>query len=65
MISLLLAAAIGQAEPSPQEFVNRFCARVVGVPYATDNITDDQWERFSFCVKNLIPVETDTKTNVI
>ena len=32
-----------------EESVNQFCAYVVGIPYASDNFTDEEWKRFEFC----------------
>ena len=29
--------------------VSRVCAAVVDVPYASDNFTDEQWEKFKEC----------------
>ena len=34
---------------SHEETINRFCARVVGIPYASDDFTDEEWERFKYC----------------
>ena len=34
---------------SYEESVNQFCAYVVGIPYASDNFTDEEWQRFKFC----------------
>jgi len=34
---------------SHEETINRFCARVVGIPYASDNFNDEEWERFKYC----------------
>ena len=34
---------------SHEETINRLCARVVGIPYASDNFTDEEWERFKYC----------------
>lgn len=31
--------------------VNRFCAAVVGIPYASDNFSDDEWKKFKNCVR--------------
>lgn len=31
--------------------VNRFCATVVGIPYASDNFSDDEWRKFKNCVR--------------
>ena len=41
------------AQPAQAEMitvnVNRVCAAVVGIPYASDNFTDQEWERFKNC----------------
>lgn len=47
MIELLAAIAITSSQQS--EEVNRFCAYVVGIEYASDSFTDDEWDRFVFC----------------
>jgi hypothetical protein len=31
--------------------VNRLCAAIVGIPYASDNFTDKQWEEFKECLE--------------
>lgn len=31
--------------------VNRFCAGIVGIPYASDNFTNKEWEEFQKCLK--------------
>lgn len=31
--------------------VNRVCASIVGIPYASDNFSDAEWEKFKRCVK--------------
>lgn len=31
--------------------VNRVCAAVVQIPYASDNFSDKQWEQFQKCVR--------------
>jgi len=31
--------------------VNRVCAAIVQIPYASDNFTDDEWEQFKTCLK--------------
>ena len=48
----LLAFAIISSKPDP-EYVNKFCAYVVGIPYASDNFTDEEWNRFLFCKTRL------------
>ncbi len=30
--------------------VNRLCAEVVGIPYASDDFSDEDWEQFKSCV---------------
>jgi hypothetical protein len=29
---------------------NRVCASIVGIPYASDNFTDEEWEEFKDCL---------------
>jgi hypothetical protein len=31
--------------------VNRLCAAIVDIPYASDNFSDEEWEKFKGCVK--------------
>jgi hypothetical protein len=51
MIELLASAVIASSNQSEQ--INRFCAYVVGIPYASDNFTDEEWGRFKFCKEYL------------
>lgn len=51
MIELLAAAVISSSNRSEQ--INRFCAYVVGIPYASDNFNDEEWERFKYCREHL------------
>jgi sarcosine oxidase delta subunit len=51
MIELLASALITSSDPSEQ--INKFCAYVVGIPYASDNFTDEEWNRFVYCRDNL------------
>lgn len=51
MLELLAATLISSSQPS--EDVNRFCAYVVGIPYAGDNFTEEEWQRFVFCREHL------------
>jgi hypothetical protein len=30
--------------------VNRVCAAIVQIPYASDNFTDDEWKQFKDCL---------------
>jgi hypothetical protein len=51
MIELLASAIIASSQRS--EDINKFCAYVVGIPYASDNFTDEEWQRFVFCRESL------------
>ena len=31
------------------ESVSRYCAKAVGIPYASDNFSDREWEQFKSC----------------
>ncbi len=31
--------------------VNRVCAKIVGIPYASDNFSDAEWQKFKNCVR--------------
>jgi hypothetical protein len=51
MIELLASVILTQAQAS--EEINKFCATVVGIPYASDNFTDEEWNRFVYCREHL------------
>jgi hypothetical protein len=51
MIELLAATIISQSQGS--EEINKFCAYVVGIPYASDNFSDEEWNRFVYCREHL------------
>lgn len=51
MIDILASAIITSSDQSEQ--INKFCSYVVGIPYASDNFSDEEWERFVFCRENL------------
>ena len=53
MINVLLAASVITTPMNRTEQINQFCSYVVGIPYASDNFTDEEWERFKFCVERL------------
>ena len=50
----LLLTTVSKAT-SYEESVNRFCAKVVGIPYASDNFSQEEWERFKYCRNTLNP----------
>ena len=53
MIMLELLASAFIASSNQSEEINKFCAYVVGIPYASDNFTDEEWKRFVYCRENL------------
>lgn len=48
MIELLAATLIASASNKTEE-INKFCAYTVGIPYASDNFSDEEWKRFKYC----------------
>jgi hypothetical protein len=53
---IVLTVAIivtAKASPTNNENINKFCAYVVGIPYASDNFTDEEWTRFQYCTHTL------------
>jgi len=51
MIEFALASVLIASEPQYSERVNKVCAYLVGIPYASDNFDDSEWERFQVCRK--------------
>jgi hypothetical protein len=49
----VIGLAVLTAQPSRAEMitinVNRVCAAIVGIPYASDNFTDEEWQKFLNC----------------
>jgi len=48
MIAFLLAT-VANISPMMDESINRMCARNVGIPYASDNFTEKEWQQFQLC----------------
>jgi hypothetical protein len=44
----LLASVLIASQPDVEQ-INKFCSRVVGIAYASDNFTDEEWNRFTYC----------------
>lgn len=55
MIEFLASVLIASNHYS--EKTNKFCSYIVGIPYASDNFTDDEWQRFQYC-RNYLKEET-------
>jgi hypothetical protein len=52
MIALLLASVVQYdflSTPVP-ESIARKCAADVGIPYASDNFSDTEWQEFKRCI---------------
>jgi hypothetical protein len=52
MIALLASTMlqVPTQEYKIPESALRYCAKAVGITYASDNFSDMQWEQFKFCV---------------
>ena len=48
---ILLAATPAHAQEYATINVNRVCAAIVGIPYASDDFSDAEFQRFKKCVK--------------
>jgi len=48
MIEFLLASTLSVSQ-AKQENVNQVCSYLVGIPYQSDNFTNDEWTRFKYC----------------
>jgi len=48
MFSFLIATAV-TVSPLMEEAVNRMCAARVGIPYGSDNFTEQEWQKFQLC----------------
>jgi len=52
MIEFALAAVLSNTQAhaiQSKEDVNKVCAYIVGIPYASDNFNDSEWNRFVLC----------------
>ncbi len=52
MIEFALASVLSVQQAhaiQQQEDINKACAYIVGIPYASDNFSDSEWERFKLC----------------
>ena len=52
MIEFLLASTLSASQAhaiQSKEDVNKVCAYIVGIPYASDNFNDSEWKRFVLC----------------
>jgi hypothetical protein len=48
LFAAILSAKQANMQPNP-EYVDRYCAALVGIPYASDNFDDNEWKQFKVC----------------
>lgn len=53
MFELLTIVGLSLSPLEASEGVNKFCADVVGIPYASGNFTDEEWNRFVYCRESI------------
>ena len=49
ILPFILIATVESISPQMSESINRMCANMVGIPYASDNFTDKEWHQFELC----------------
>ena len=57
LTSCLIASSMIQFDWSPKptpEIVARQCAKQLGIPYASDNITEEEFQNFKKCIMKTI-----------
>lgn len=47
------ASTLIPTESYSSELLNKYCSYIVGIPYASDDFTDAEWDRFVFCREQL------------
>ena len=53
MFELALIAGLSLSPLHASEEVNKFCAEVVGIPYASGAFSDGEWDRFVYCRESI------------
>ena len=48
LLAAIMSAKMAKMQPNP-EYVDRYCSALVGIPYASDNFDDNEWENFKIC----------------
>lgn len=51
LATLLLLPTSVSAQEVYSVNVNRLCAAIVNIPYASDNFSDKEWEQFKGCLQ--------------
>ena len=60
MLSFILATVTGFQDPYvAPEYLQRHCAAVVGIPYASDNFTEEEWHQYMECIGRHLRNQTE------
>jgi hypothetical protein len=51
LLPFLFCQAAGANEMMVTLNVNRLCAAIVGIPYASDNFSNEEWDQFQQCLR--------------
>lgn len=51
LICLILFSTPVSAQELYRLNINRLCAEIVDIPYASDNFTDEEWKQFQQCLQ--------------
>ena len=58
MIAFLLATITAFQDPYvAPEHIQRRCAAVVGIPYASDNFSEEEWYKYLECIQRNLTTE--------
>lgn len=49
--ALILFSSPSYAQELYRINVNKVCAAIVNIPYASDNFSDEEWEEFKNCLR--------------
>jgi hypothetical protein len=58
-VTLILYQSVASAISFYELDIDRFCAKVVEIPYASDNFSEEKWKEFQECRNNFIEVRND------
>lgn len=53
MFELIAILGLSMSPLEASESINEFCSTVVGIPYASDNFSDEEWSRFVYCRESI------------
>ena len=51
LISLILFTTPSYSQELYTININKVCSAIVGIPYASDNFSDKEWQQFKKCLK--------------